>query len=675
MRYRALFVPLLILCAISAAAEDCTPPTFYSSLPRDADWYYGTGRDADTDKARDSAVRNLGKQVSGSIEGWDDASVVAIAGPGHDRTAIASAVESVLGTTPLAGWEQDDFQRCNGLSYVLVRVEKAKAERFLAENTKFRSAVLQRLASRLQKVGEDVDSLKEAYSKLAAELEAIKRDRDSRRLAPTEVRKQEKAERIVRDVKARIDQGKIDPEVHRKIIEAVVALADLKQENVDALERYDAALKIDKSVASANVKAAAWRALAASVPEYAPVALRRASDWDRHQSEGQALIEARAKKRVARDADWAKVGKLLTLDVVPDSEKSARAAEFVAAYLDSPGLEIAMANAVGPFLSASERRRVLRKAALQSMVLVPAGTFLMGAAEGIGDRAEHPSHQVYLDGFYMDKYPVTDEQFARFCLMTHRDCGKNAKYWQEHLELTEMFADLEKPKELPHWYCKYSGSSWFDIPKLCGHVHRDSAGHYYSVEEDNSTDEGLGAFRHSELPAEYVSWDDADAYCRWAGKRLPSEAEWEKAARGGGSGRYGPGDSEDDLLSAAWVADNSKGEVHLVGLKSPNAYGIYDALGDVWEWTGDGCVSEGSFWPTIPRPYPRSSERNPFHRAKLMRDSQDGIHACHVLRGCDARDSADMCRVSIRHAQEHDSRNVLRDSPGFGFRCASGQSS
>ena len=156
------------------------------------------------------------------------------------------------------------------------------------------------------------------------------------------------------------------------------------------------------------------------------------------------------------------------------------------------------------------------------MVYVPAGEFIMGSDEGDSD--ERPMHTVYLDAFYIDKTEVTNDQYRK---------------------------------------CVEAGAC--DTPRKTT---------YY----DNAD--------YAQHPVVYVTWNDADAYCRWAGKRLPTEAEWEKAARDTGGRTYPWGGGID--CDHAQYRGCGEGTVP-VGSKPKGAspYGALDMAGNVWEWVAD----------------------------------------------------------------------------------------
>ena len=224
------------------------------------------------------------------------------------------------------------------------------------------------------------------------------------------------------------------------------------------------------------------------------------------------------------------------------------------------------------FRAGARPRRAGRESPpMPGMVWVPGGTFRMGSNDGFPEEA--PVHAVDVAGFWMDEHPVTNLRFARFI--------ESAGY-KTSAELAPGSLVFTKPSgpvslEDPHaWWDYVSGTDW-----------KHPAGPGSSIK---------GIERH---PVVHVTHADAHAFASWEGKQLPTEAEWEFAARGGLEGAtYAWGNR---LMLAGrpmanyWQGDfphhNSRADgwegTSPVGYYPPNGYGLYDMIGNVWEWTSD----------------------------------------------------------------------------------------
>ena len=201
--------------------------------------------------------------------------------------------------------------------------------------------------------------------------------------------------------------------------------------------------------------------------------------------------------------------------------------------------------------------RVVHEQSGIELVLLPAGSFLMGPlALHAGDT---PQHQVIIaTPFYVGKTEVTNAQYRRFVEATGYD-GKPE---------TDPAYDLY----LRHW----RGQSLMS--------------------------------KADEYPVVWVSWQNAQAFCRWARLALPTEAEWEYACRAGTTTTYYNGDDPKGFVEIGWALVNSEALTHPVGQKQPNTWGLHDLLGNVWEWceddyvrTYDGAPADGAARCGTPR--------------------------------------------------------------------------
>jgi formylglycine-generating enzyme required for sulfatase activity len=232
------------------------------------------------------------------------------------------------------------------------------------------------------------------------------------------------------------------------------------------------------------------------------------------------------------------------------------------------------------------------------MVWIPGGEFSMGAADPMGadknDVGMHattdsrPIHRVYVDGFWMDKTEVTNAQFAAFVKAT------GYVTVAERTPRAEDFPGAPPENLVP-------GSVVFSNP---GHpVPLNDHFQWWTYAKGANWRHPLGAdgsiAGQDQFPVVHVAYEDALAYVKWAGKRLPTEAEWEFAARGGLSGQLYPwGDTftKDGHAMAnthqGHFPDRDSGEDTFVGIGPvaqfpANGYGLYDVAGNVWEWVTD----------------------------------------------------------------------------------------
>jgi formylglycine-generating enzyme len=292
--------------------------------------------------------------------------------------------------------------------------------------------------------------------------------------------------------------------------------------------------------------------------------------------------------------------------------------------------------AANSFVPTVENKNTPVSPAPRGMAWIPGGEFSMGAQDPptkdmVGMQAtvdSRPIHRVYVDGFWMDKTDVTNAEFAKFVKATHYVTVAERKPKAEDfpgappenlVAGSVVFAPPDHAVPLNNhyqWWSYVPGADW-----------RHPLG-------PNSSVQGK-----EDYPVVQVAYEDAEAYAKWAGKRLPTEAEWEFAARGGLTGKLFVWGDE-FRPNGKWMAntfqghfpDKDTGEDKYVGISGvarfpANGYGLYDMAGDVWQWTSDwyrsdyyrqladaGGVARNPKGPDAPYDPSEPNERKKTHR-------------------------------------------------------------
>ena len=284
---------------------------------------------------------------------------------------------------------------------------------------------------------------------------------------------------------------------------------------------------------------------------------------------------------------------------------------------------------------------------LAGMVDLPGGTFRMGADDDVGfpEDGEGPARDVSVDPFYIDAHAVTNREFLAFVKDTGYKSTAEEYGWSFVFEsfLAEEDREyvLQSVPEAP-WWLGVEGTSWLR-----------PEGPSANVIEDGQLDH----------PAIHVSWDDAAAYAAWAGKRLPTEAEWEYAARGGLEGKRYPwgdtlrpnGEHRCNIWQGEFPEKNTGEDGYLgtapVSAFPANGFGLHNVAGNVWEWCWDWFSPEFHTTDEYDPNNPRGPESGD---SRVMRG---GSFLCH-------RSWCNRYRAAAR------TKNTPESTTGnIGFRC------
>ncbi len=297
------------------------------------------------------------------------------------------------------------------------------------------------------------------------------------------------------------------------------------------------------------------------------------------------------------------------------------------------------------------------------MVWIPGGDFLQGAVDGDTLAMEHerPRHKVTVDGFFIDIHEVTNYQFSKFVEATGYITVAERK-----IEWKEMRKQLPPGTPKPHDSLLKPGSLVFKKAKVnVPNLYDYSQWWEWKIGANWKYPKGPGSSIKGKdnFPVVHIAYEDALAYCKWLGRRLPTEAEWEYAARGNRKGNiFVWGNNIDNLSGHAntWEGEFPLENTKLDGFESrapamtypKNNFDLYDMAGNVWEWTTDWYNTQ--YYEKLAK---KSIIKNP-HGAKVPFNPNNPLAREKIIKGGSFLCSSSYCasyRISARMATSMDS--------------------
>lgn len=306
----------------------------------------------------------------------------------------------------------------------------------------------------------------------------------------------------------------------------------------------------------------------------------------------------------------------------------------------------------------------------EGMVWIDGGTFQMGGDNKQAAEDEYPKHKVTVNGFWMDVTEVTNAQFEKFVKATgYITTAEQKPDWEELKK--QLPPDTRKPDEsllVPASLVFKASDKTVSFNDYSQWWEWKESANWKHPQGSNSSIEGKGNY-----PVVHISWYDAQAYCKWAGKRLPTEAEWEWAARGGLSNNIYPwgneGVDEGKPKANSWQGyfprENTLRDqfYNAAPVRSflPNGFGLYDMAGNVWEWCADYYHSQ--YYSQVNKPQGINNPKGP----DKSFDPEEPYAVKRVIRGGSFLCNDSYCsgyRVARRMKSTEDS-----SMEHLGFRC------